>query len=79
MEELVAGVKVRKDDKQDFYSQLIFIAREKAYNPHWASHKYREKFGVWPRGLIEVSAPPTMTTLKWIKSRNIKWSKGKNK
>jgi len=79
LEELVAGVKVRKDDKQDFYSQLIFIAREKAYNPHWASHKYREKFGVWPRGLMEVPAPPTMTTLKWIKSRNIKWSKSKNK
>jgi superfamily II DNA or RNA helicase len=79
LEELVAGVKVRKDDKQDFYSQLIFIANEKAYNPHWASHKYREKFGVWPRGLIEAPTPPTMTTLKWIKSRNIRWSKGKNK
>jgi superfamily II DNA or RNA helicase len=79
LEELVAGVKVRKDDKQDFYSQLIFIANEKAYNPHWASHKYREKFGVWPRGLIEAPTPPTMATLKWIKSRNIRWSKGKNK
>jgi superfamily II DNA or RNA helicase len=79
LEELVAGVKVRKDDKQDFYSQLIFIANEKAYNPHWASHKYREKFGVWPRGLLEAPTPPTMATLKWIKSRNIRWSKGKNK
>jgi superfamily II DNA or RNA helicase len=79
LEELVAGAKIRKDDKQDFYSQLVFIARDKAYNPHWASHKYREKFGVWPRGLVEVPAPPTMTTLKWIKSRNIKWSKSKNK
>lgn len=79
LEELVAGVKVRKDDKQDFYSQLVFIAREKAYNPHWADHKYREKFGVWPRGLTDIPTPPTMTTLKWIKSRNIRWSKGKNK
>ncbi len=51
MEELVAGVKVKKDDKQDFYSQLLYIANEKSYNPHWASYKYREKFGVWPKGL----------------------------
>jgi superfamily II DNA or RNA helicase len=77
LQELVAGVKVRKDDKQGFYSQLLHIAQEKSYNPHWADHKYREKFGVWPRGLINETMPPTITTMKWIQHRNIKWAKKK--
>lgn len=79
LEELVAGVKVKKDDKQDFYSQLLYIANEKSYNPHWASHKYREKFGVWPKGLDSKPVPPTLTTMKWIQSRNIAWAKRKAK
>lgn len=79
LEELVSGIKAKKDDKQDFYSQLIYIANEKKYNPNWASHKYREKFGVWPRGLQEIPTPPTMTTMKWIQHRNIAWAKRQQK
>jgi superfamily II DNA or RNA helicase len=79
LQELVSGVKSNKEDKQGFYSQLLHIAKEKSYNPHWASHKYRERFGVWPKGLLEETVPPTLTTMKWIQSRNIAWAKRKNK
>lgn len=79
LEELVAGIKAKKDDKQDFYSQLVFIAKEKNYNPHWASNIYREKFGVWPRGLKDNPIPPTITTKKWIQHRNIVWAKRQQK
>lgn len=76
------GTSVAKDkkaDKQDFYSQLLYVAKERNYNQHWASHKYREKFGVWPKGLDQTLAPPTLTTQSWIRSRNIAWQKRKNK
>jgi hypothetical protein len=69
----------KKQSKQDFFSQLLYIAEERAYNSYWANHKYKEKFGVWPRGLDETKTPPTLTTMNWVKSQNIRWQKGKNK
>ena len=76
MEELGAG---SRDDRQSFYSQLIFIANDRGYNRGWAAHKYKEKFGVWPRNLKEVTMIPEMKTLNWIRSRQIAWAKSKKR
>lgn len=65
------------DDKQLFYSELIYLAEQKNYNTNWASHKYREKFGVWPRGLLQTARPPSLTTLNWIRHKNIAYAKSK--
>jgi superfamily II DNA or RNA helicase len=77
--ELVAGVKARKDDKQIFYSELLYIAQQRSYNPNWASHKYREKFGVWPKGLADTTIPPSINTQKWIRSKDIQWAKRRDR
>jgi hypothetical protein len=79
MVEFLASETVVKETKQDFYSQLLFIANERSYNPHWASHKYRERFGVWPKGLVDTPIPPSITTMKWIRSKQIAWAKRKVK
>ena len=79
MVELAETTKAMKEDKQDFYSELKFIALAKNYNPHWADHKYREKFGVWPRGLVDTPKHPSPKTINWIKHKNIAFVKGKNK
>ena len=79
LEELFSGGKGNKDDKQTFYSELLGYAQERGYNPHWASHKYREKFGVWPKGLVHITRIPSLTTKNWVKHKNIAWVKGKNK
>lgn len=68
-----------KNEKQLFYSELLYIAETQNYNPHWASHKYREKFGVWPKGLAHVKRIPSLTTTNWVKHKNIAWVKGKQK
>ena len=67
--------KTDKNEKQLFYSELLYIANERQYNEYWANHKYREKFGVWPRGLDNKPIPPTLKTSNWIKSKNIAWAK----
>lgn len=57
-------VKVAKLGKQDFYSQLLYIAQNQGYQAGWVAHKYREYFTVWPRGLQRVvaeSASPEVT------------------
>jgi superfamily II DNA or RNA helicase len=79
MVELAANVKAQKEDKQEFYSELMYIAEARNYNVHWASHKYREKFGVWPKGLLPVTKQPTEKTLGWIQHKNIAYAKRQNK
>lgn len=79
LQELYSGGRTKSYDKQSFYSELLYYANERGYNPHWAGHKYREKFGAWPRGLAETQSPTSIATAKWIKSRNIAWAKAKNR
>ena len=77
--ELVSSNKIKKDDKQIFYSELLYVAEQRNYNPNWASHKYREKFGVWPRGLEDTPVPPSINTMKWITHKQIQWARKRDR
>lgn len=61
--------------KQHVYSQLVHIAQNRGYADGWVSHKYREIFGVWPRGMNRVEAAPKPELLGWLKSRQIAFAK----
>ncbi len=79
MEELKPGTRIPMADKQAWYSQLLHIAHSKGYSDGWVSHKMRERHGTWPRGLAQITTPPTAEVLSWVKSRTIAWSKSKGK
>ena len=79
LQELTTGAKSAQGDRQQFYSELLFWATSKNYNPKWAAHKYREKFGMWPRGMVDQPLTTTAKTAGWIKSRNIAWAKANAK
>lgn len=64
-------------DRQQFYSELLCYANSRSYNPNWAKHKYKEKFGAFPRGLHEVHTTVSAPTAKWIRHRNIAWAKSR--
>lgn len=66
-------------EKQSWYSQLCSHAKARGFKDGWIAHKYREKFGVWPRGLASVCAPVTLEVSSWIQSRNIARAKGLHK
>lgn len=74
-----AKQKATKEDKQKFWGMCLWLARERGYQRGWASHKYKEKFGVWPRGLNDVIGEPDPAFLNWEKSRRIAWAKRKQK
>lgn len=77
MEELTNGAKKgSKDEKQSLYSQLLTAADQSGYSPGWVAHKYKEKFGVWPRKMNEVKAPLSTEVASWLRSRRIAWAKG---
>jgi hypothetical protein len=60
--------------RASFYAELKAYGILKGYNPGWAAHKYKEKFGGWPAPQFK-SRPPAGTispyTLGYIKSRQI--------
>jgi hypothetical protein len=65
--------------RQQFFSELLYVAKNKSYSPNWASHKYREKYGVWPRDLVFRTDTPSIATMNWIKSRMIAYSRANKK
>ncbi|MBK5913781.1 DEAD/DEAH box helicase [Rhodocyclus purpureus] len=64
-----------KDAKQHVYSQLLFIEHQRKYRHGWAANQYRSIFEVWPRGLNEVTAPPTPEVLNKVKANQIAYAK----
>ncbi|WP_041645985.1 hypothetical protein [Aromatoleum aromaticum] len=67
------------DRKQHVYSQLLHICRKKGHKPGWTANQYKKMFGVWPRGLRDVTATPTPEIEGWLKSQRIAYLKGREK
>uniref|UniRef100_UPI001AEDB181 DEAD/DEAH box helicase n=1 Tax=Aureimonas psammosilenae TaxID=2495496 RepID=UPI001AEDB181 len=64
---------------QEVYSMLIWTVREKGYKPGYAAAKFKDRYGVWPRGLDEVPLPPDAAFLNWMKSQQIAWARSKKR
>lgn len=62
-------------DRQHFYSELLCFAQIRGYKEGWCAHKYKEKFGAFPRGLSKTPRTTSVETAKWIRSRMIAFSK----
>ena len=70
-------VEATKDEKQRWLSGLYWIAAERGYKPGWAANQYREKFGVWPKGLSSIPKHPDVDVSAFVKSRLIRFAKRK--
>ena len=55
-----------KADKQHWWSQLQWYVKSQGWSNGRAAHVYRDKFGVWPRGLSDTAAVPTAEVVKFI-------------
>lgn len=67
-------------DKQSFYSQLLYYrnaraAQGKVMNPKWVDNTYREKFGVFPRGMHNTPQEITPVVSNFIRHKQIQWAK----
>jgi DNA repair protein RadD len=65
-------------EKQEFYSGMLFLARERGYKDGWAANGYREHFGIWPRGLVESPREPSYAVKQFDKHKRIAWAKSKH-
>lgn len=62
-----------QEEKQHWYSMFEHYAESKGHKNGSIAHKYREKFGVWPKNMIKGSPmPPTPECKAYITHLNIK-------
>jgi len=56
-----------RESKQSFWNQMVWLQRYQGWSKGRAAHTYKDKFGVWPRGLGD-NTPETITpeTKKFI-------------
>jgi DNA repair protein RadD len=69
-------------EKAAFFSELKGYATLRGYNGGWVSHKYGERFGVWPndpRMCFARPTPPSLKTKNWIVSRQIARAKARER
>jgi DNA repair protein RadD len=69
--EVTRKKKVTLEDKQKLYSELLYIEIEKGYKRGFAAQTYRNKYGVWPKGLNDLPVKPSDETMNYVKSRFI--------
>jgi DNA repair protein RadD len=66
-------------DRVSFFQQLRSVQQTRGYKRGWAAHKFKDKFGTFPPWSYNDLPPiaPTDAVLRWIKSRNIAFAKGR--
>lgn len=66
-----------RDQKQDFYRELLYIQAERKYKTGWAAHQFKEKCGQFPPWLWNDFAhkEPGAFTLGWVRHRQIAYAK----
>ncbi len=78
MQEL-AG-KAKADDKQAWWAMCQWKVRAEGWAPGRAAHTYKEKFGVWPRGLDDSKTLlPSPQFEKAVRASLIRYIKGKGR
>jgi superfamily II DNA or RNA helicase len=71
--------KVTREEKSRWLGELRYIGRKRGHSDGWADNRYRDKFGVWPRGLDGTPRKPSPDVLGWLTSQQIAWRGGQKK
>jgi hypothetical protein len=59
-----------RESKQDFWNQMQYLIRYEGWSKGRAAHTYKDKYGVWPRGLVDGKAQePSLDTRKFINKK----------
>jgi DNA repair protein RadD len=67
------------DECVRWHGMLAHIAAERGYKSGWVSHKFRERFGVWPAARYVAPLDPSPEVLSWVRSRIIAYAKAREK
>lgn len=51
--ELIDPTRAKRGVKREVYAELLRTARRKGYKDGWASMRFCQRFGTWPRGFVD--------------------------
>ena len=68
--ELVDPQNATMEQKEEVYIQFLEAANQKGFKPGWASYRYKEAFGVWPKGFVSEVRRNQMTE-RWDEQRDL--------
>lgn len=83
LHEISGPVRSSLEDKQAFYSMMIALREEhnarggSQWKLGWVAYQYRQRFGVWPKGMNHEPLPPSLAVRNWLRSRFIAYSKSR--
>jgi superfamily II DNA or RNA helicase len=66
-----------RESKQDWYSMCQYMVKYHGWSPGRAAHTYKDKFGVWPKGLAETPKTPSVEFNRAVKAALIRYLRGK--
>lgn len=66
-------------EKQAWWSGIQTICAERSKSAGWAAHAYRDRFGVWPRGLVDMPGPASQEVRNFIRAKAIRFAKAQEK
>ena len=70
----------QREYERQFYSELVAYCQAKGWNAGWSKHKYRAKFGKWPRFKDAiVPAPAGAEVLAFIRNEQARYYREQNK
>jgi len=68
-----------KESKQEFWSMMCHKKKYGGWSDGRAAHTYREKFGVWPKGLNDTPVFPSIECEKFIRHRMMVYLKSQGR
>jgi len=60
---------------RSFFAELRYLCEMRGYKPGWASNKYREAVGEWPRFDWVEPEVASYEVLSWVRAGQIRWAK----
>jgi superfamily II DNA or RNA helicase len=57
-----------RQERQRWYSELLWIARHRNYKSAWVGYQFKARFGAWPRGLSDRIARPGPDVLAHVQA-----------
>lgn len=66
-----------REVKQKFWSMCRYKVLHHGWQPGRAAHTYKDKFGVWPKGLSDDPLAPDVAFEKFVRAKLIRYLKGK--
>lgn len=77
--ELSSAASATRDQRQELWSQIYGYAMQRGRSRGWASHRYKERLGMWPNGLQDVPKPASAALMRWLMDQVKAYRKGLGK